>query len=69
MRDNVERARLVVSELARALSAAARTPSPIDTCLDSAIITAPEQWDQDLVRKLDAIGARRASRALRLAME
>jgi len=62
MRGNVERARLVASELARALSSAARTPSPIDTCLDSAIITAPEHWDQDLVRKLDAIGARRFAR-------
>jgi 5'-methylthioadenosine phosphorylase len=63
MRDNVARARTVIAALARRLGGAARETSPIDTCLDTAIITAPEHWDQDLVRKLDAIGARRFGRA------
>jgi 5'-methylthioadenosine phosphorylase len=63
MRDNVERARTVIAALARMMGGAEREPSPIDTCLDTAIITAPEHWDQDLVRKLDAICARRFGRA------
>lgn len=63
MRDNVERARQVLTELVKALSTTARTPSPIDTCLDMAIITEPSKWDRSLVQKLDAICARRFAAA------
>jgi 5'-methylthioadenosine phosphorylase len=63
MRDNVARAREVIAALARSLGEVQRAPSPIDTCLDSAIITAPEHWDEALVRKLDAICARRFGRS------
>jgi 5'-methylthioadenosine phosphorylase len=59
MRDNVERARQVLTELVKTLSTTARTPSPIDTCLDMAIITEPAKWDRDLIQKLDAVCARR----------
>ncbi|MEM1380945.1 MAG: S-methyl-5'-thioadenosine phosphorylase [Pseudomonadota bacterium] len=48
-----------VGELTKALSPE-RTPSPdgIETCLDYAIITAPEARDPDVVRKLKAIAGR-----------
>jgi 5'-methylthioadenosine phosphorylase len=55
---NAETARRLVVELARALPAA-RAPSPIDTVLDSAIITAPKAQDPAMLAKLDAICRRR----------
>lgn len=63
MHANVARARTVITALAQRLKSAVRSPSPIDTCLDNAIITAPEQWDHEMVRKLDAICARRFSQS------
>ena len=47
-------ARRMVEELAKALPQK-RTPTPIDTALDSAIITAPEARDPAMLAKLDAI--------------
>lgn len=35
-----------------------RKPSPIDTALDNAIITAPEEHDPELMAKLDAVAGR-----------
>ena len=58
---NAGRARATVEALAKALPAK-RDPSPIDTALDSAIITAPESRDPALLAKLDAICGRVLSR-------
>jgi len=57
---NAARARDMVMRLLHALPAE-RTASPIDTCLDAALITAPSARDPALVAKLDAV----AGRALR----
>ncbi len=57
---NAAKARAMVMALLRALPAE-RDESPIDTCLDSAIITARDSRDPALVAKLDAV----AGRALR----
>lgn len=57
---NAVKARAMVMSLLRSLPAE-RTPSPIDTCLDTAIITAKTARDRALVAKLDAV----AGRALR----
>ncbi|GGO94488.1 S-methyl-5'-thioadenosine phosphorylase [Stakelama pacifica] len=54
---NAEKARAMVIELLRALPAE-RTPSPIDTCLDAALITAPPMRDPALLAKLDAVAGR-----------
>ncbi|HYG47631.1 MAG TPA: S-methyl-5'-thioadenosine phosphorylase [Allosphingosinicella sp.] len=51
---NAGTARRMVEEFAGALPEA-REPSPIDTVLDSAIITAPEARDPALLAKLDAV--------------
>ena len=51
---NAETARRLVVELAKAL-AKEREPSPIDTNLDSAIITASEWRDPAAVARLDAV--------------
>ena len=57
MHANAARARDLVVRLAHALPAT-RAPSPIDTCLDWALITAPEARDPALVAKLDAVAGR-----------
>ncbi|HEV2079518.1 MAG TPA: S-methyl-5'-thioadenosine phosphorylase [Allosphingosinicella sp.] len=54
---NADTARKLVVELAKALPAV-REPSPIDTVLDSALITAPAARDQAMLAKLDAICGR-----------
>ncbi len=54
---NAETGRRLVAELARALPSE-RVPSPIDTALDTAIITAPRARDPAMLAKLDAIGKR-----------
>jgi 5'-methylthioadenosine phosphorylase len=59
MHANVAKARLIIAELAKRLGETPRTPSPIDTALNLAIITDPAKWDQRLAQKLDAICARR----------
>lgn len=54
---NAEKARAMVLEFLRALPAE-RPPSPIDTCLDTALITAPHARDPALLRKLHAVAGR-----------
>ena len=54
---NAAKARAMVMALLRALPVE-RQASPIDTCLDSAIITAREARDPALVAKLDAVAGR-----------
>ena len=54
---NAETGRRLVLELAKAIPAE-RTPSPIDTTLDTAIITAPEARDPAMLAKLDAVAKR-----------
>ncbi len=58
---NAAKARAMVMALLRALPVK-REASPIDTCLDSAIITAREARDPVLVAKLDAVAGRALSR-------
>ncbi|UIJ46372.1 S-methyl-5'-thioadenosine phosphorylase [Sphingomonas cannabina] len=54
---NAEKARALVGHLLRGLPAE-RAPSPIDTCLDTALITAPDVRDPALLAKLDAVAGR-----------
>ncbi|HEX8532786.1 MAG TPA: S-methyl-5'-thioadenosine phosphorylase [Allosphingosinicella sp.] len=54
---NAEAARRMVLELARSLPER-REPSPIDTILDTALITAPDARDPALLAKLDAVAGR-----------
>lgn len=60
MQANGELARRTVERFVAALPAA-RSPSPIDTALDHAIITAPDARDRDMLVRLDAILARHLS--------
>jgi 5'-methylthioadenosine phosphorylase len=55
---NSAKAKALVAQLAGRLAATPRTPSPIDTCLDHALITAPEARDPALVAKLDVVAGR-----------
>lgn len=57
MHANAATARRLVVELAGLLPAE-RTPSPIDTCLDLALVTAPEMRDPQLIARLDAVAGR-----------
>ncbi len=54
LRANAAVARNLVAELARALPTV-REPSPIDTNLDTALITAPDARDPALLVRLDAV--------------
>ncbi|MFN4095344.1 MAG: S-methyl-5'-thioadenosine phosphorylase [Sphingomonas sp.] len=54
---NAEKARAMVLNLLRALPAE-RVASPIDTCLDTALITAPHVRDPAWLVKLDAVAGR-----------
>ena len=54
---NAEKARAMVMHLLRALPEE-RPASPIDTCLDYALITAPHVRDPQLLAKLDAVAGR-----------
>jgi 5'-methylthioadenosine phosphorylase len=54
MHANAAVARRLVTAFAAALPAE-RTPSPIDTVLDQAILTAPAAWDAAMVEKCAAI--------------
>lgn len=60
MKSNTAAAKKALAELARALSGVPRTASPqaIETCLDYALITAPDARDPNLLRKLDAVAGR-----------
>ena len=55
---NAATAKDLVKRLADILSKTPRTPSPIDTCLDTAIITPPDHRDPALLQKLDAVAGR-----------
>jgi 5'-methylthioadenosine phosphorylase len=57
--DNADRAKKLVSRLARDFPRE-HEPCPIgsDRALDTALITAPEARDPELVRKLDAVAGR-----------
>ena len=54
---NAEKARAMVMHLLRNLPEE-RPPSPIDTCLDYALITAPAARDPAVLAKLDAVAGR-----------
>jgi len=54
---NADAARRLVAELAKRLPAA-REPSPIDTNLDNAIVTAPDARDPAMTARLDAVCGR-----------
>ena len=60
LHENADNARALVARVAARLAAAPRTPDPqgIDTCLDFAIVTAPQHRDPALVAKLDAVAGR-----------
>ncbi len=60
MAANTARAREAIVHLAHALSGTLRTPSPqgIETCLDHALITAPQARDPELLARLKVIAAR-----------
>jgi len=57
---NADKARKLVMHLLRNLPKE-RPASPIDTCLDYALITAPNARDPHLLRKLDAVAGRALS--------
>ena len=57
MRSNADRARAVLSALAKGLPAE-RAASPIDTALDGAIVTARRDWDPHVAARLDAVAGR-----------
>ena len=57
MTANAENARALLAEFAAALPKT-RKASPIDTVLDTAIITPREQWDFAAAAKLDAVAGR-----------
>lgn len=57
MRANAARARATLRHLAASLPPE-RTPSPIDTALDGAIITARSHWNRNAIARLDAVGGR-----------
>ncbi len=60
MRQNTERAKQAILELASGLNGVERSPSPqgIETCLDFAMITAPEARDPEILARLDAVAGR-----------
>lgn len=61
MHANAAKAKATVAGLLETLASLPRAPSPIDTCLDGALITAPAARDPARVAMLDAV----AGRALR----
>jgi 5'-methylthioadenosine phosphorylase len=52
---NSAKAKAMIAALASTLSQTPRAASPIDTCLDHAIITAPDARDPAMIAKLEAI--------------
>ena len=54
---NAAKARAMVTTLLRGLPAV-REASPIDTCLDTALITAPHAREPELLARLDAVAGR-----------
>ncbi|MEN9855803.1 MAG: hypothetical protein RLZZ157_929 [Pseudomonadota bacterium] len=62
MHANSAKAKALILALATDLQARPRAPSPIDTCLDYALITAPDARDPHLLAKLDAVAGRALKR-------
>jgi 5'-methylthioadenosine phosphorylase len=58
---NADKARALIRHLIAALPAS-RDPSPIDTCLDGALITAPAARDRAMIAKLSAVAGRALNR-------
>ncbi|MEM9181303.1 MAG: S-methyl-5'-thioadenosine phosphorylase [Pseudomonadota bacterium] len=60
MAANTAKAKAAIGQLASALQDTPRTPSPqgIETCLDYALITAPDARDPAILAKLDAVAGR-----------
>ena len=60
MAANTAKAKAAIAALVSSLQGTARTPSPqgIETCLDYAMITAPEARDPAILSKLDAVAGR-----------
>ncbi len=58
MHANAALAKATLKRLCAALAASPRTPSPIDTALDVALVTPPDQRDPALLAKLDAVAGR-----------
>jgi 5'-methylthioadenosine phosphorylase len=58
LQQNAQAAKSTIAFLAGQLAASARTSSPIDRCLDGAIITAPNARDPGMIAKLDAVAGR-----------
>jgi len=60
MAANTAKAKIAIQQLAQSLQGVARAPSPqgIETCLDYAMITAPDARDPTLMSKLDAVAGR-----------
>ena len=62
MHRNAATAKGLIKALAGLMAARPRTPSPIDTCLDHAIITPAAHRDPELIKKLDAVAGRALGR-------
>ncbi|MEL7104040.1 MAG: S-methyl-5'-thioadenosine phosphorylase, partial [Pseudomonadota bacterium] len=60
MAANTAKAKRAIVKLAETLQSTPRTPSPqgIETCLDYALITAPDARDPAILAKLDAVAGR-----------
>jgi len=58
LQENAGKARATIAALAEILARTGRTPSPIDTCLDHALITPPAARDGEVLAKLDAVAGR-----------
>ena len=60
MAANTVKAKTVIATIAETLQDTPRTPSPqgIETCLDYAMITAPEVRDPEILARLDAVAGR-----------
>ena len=63
MHANAEKAKRLIGQLATKLANTDRTPSPIDSALDFAIVTDPDKRDPKLFAKLDAVAGRVLKRA------
>ena len=65
LQTNAAFGRDTVRNLAAMMSATQRTPGPqgIETCLDFALITAPDARDPDMLAKLDAVAGRVLSKS------
>jgi 5'-methylthioadenosine phosphorylase len=65
MHANAALAKATLTRLCKVLAGAARTPSLIDTVLDTALVTPPEHRDAALLAKFDAVAGRVLAKASR----